>query len=45
MLSWKPRARAGYRRAVLFEGSCHMAEDQPTAARDARDLSVVSLKR
>jgi cytoskeletal protein CcmA (bactofilin family) len=29
----------------LFEGSCRMTKDQPAAARDARDLSVVSLKR
>jgi cytoskeletal protein CcmA (bactofilin family) len=30
---------------VLFEGSCRMTKARPEATREARDLSVVSLKR
>ena len=30
---------------AVFEGQCRMTKDRPPAARDARDLSVVQLKR
>jgi cytoskeletal protein CcmA (bactofilin family) len=30
---------------VLFEGHCRMTKDRPEATREARDLSVVTLKR
>lgn len=30
---------------AVFEGQCRMTKDRPAAPRDARDLSVVQLKR